>query len=351
MEKYDLTQTGAEVQQILNDVQPAADAATEAYNRANSAISGLQQLTTRVNAMTYQIVLPSSSGAWTGGDFSTLVSTIQGGGRVIDQNGTELSCVVGSNQDSVSIVRLTTLSPTQLRQTLFEITTDQDDNVEITVNDVTAGGSIVNFIELPLAKTDYQTGTRTVSIEQKSLILAVYRGTSIGVVDGMMIISGGGSVACVMGIESNNGKTYVYRWTQHPQLGNVFNATRTELIERGNESYDLDQLNWVADSAATDVSPLFKSLYHCTGPEDFATWLENHPESLFSISVTRTVGSVNIVTKAALTRQTRTPSTGYPVLIVSGLIDGGLYEFTIRRSATQDGVWDMGVRYCTLTWQ
>ena len=350
MEQYDLTQTGDEVQGILDNAPAAAEAATQAYNRANSAINGLQQLTRQVNNMTYQIVLPSSSGAWTGGDFSTLVSTILSGGRVIDQNGTELSCVVGSNQDSVSIVRLTTLSPTQLRQTLFEITADQDDNVEITVNDVTAGGSIVNFTTLPLAKTDYQTGRRTVSMDQMSLILAVYRGSSIGVADGMMILSGGGSVACVMGIESNNGKTYVYRWTQHPQLGNTFNATRTELVERGNESYDLDQLNWVADSAATDVG-VFKSLYHCTGPEDFATWLENHPESLFSISVTRTVGSVNIVTKAALTRQTRTPSAGYPVLIVSGLIGDGLYGFTIRRSATQDGVWDMEVRYCTLTWQ
>lgn len=89
MEYYDLTQTGPEVQQLLNDVQPAADAATEAYNRANSAINGLQQLTQRINRMTYQITLPAQSGAWTGGDFSTLVSTIQGGGRVIDQNGTE----------------------------------------------------------------------------------------------------------------------------------------------------------------------------------------------------------------------------------------------------------------------
>jgi hypothetical protein len=278
------------------------------------------------------------------------VSTIQGGGRVIDQNGTELSCVVGSNQDSVSIVRLTTLSPTQLRQTLFEITTDQDDNTEITVNDVTAGGSIVNFTALPLAKTDYETGTRTVSIEQKSLILSVYRGTSIGVADGMMIMSGGGSVACVMGIESNNGKTYVYRWTQHPQLGNVFNATRTELIERGNESYDLDQLNWVADSAATDVG-VFKSLYHCTAPEDIGLWIQHHPDSLFNITKQKRSGSITTEFKGTLTREIHRRNGSIYSVVMSGIIGGDIYQLTIKQSVSDSGVWDMTVNMSTLTWQ
>ena len=347
MEQYDLTQTGPEVQQILNDVQPAADAATEAYNRANSAITGLQQLTTRVNAMTYQITLPSQSGAWTGGDFNTLVSTIQGGGRVIDQNGTELSCVVGSNQDSVSIVRLTTLSPTQLRQTLFEITADQDDNVEITVNDVTAGGSIVNFTTLPLAKTDYQTGRRTVSMDQMSLILAVYRGSSIGVADGMMILSGGGSVACVMGIESNNGKTYVYRWTQHPQLGNVFNATRTELVERGNESYDLDQLNWVADSAATQKG-YFKSLYHCTAPMAWADWCKENFGALFKMSYVQR--QQPLVTREITFVTSRIKNLGATSdLLLFG--SDGMYEYGIVISDAGNSQWDMEVYYKDSNWQ
>ena len=349
MEQYDLTQTGDEVQQILNDVQPAADAATEAYNRATSAINGLQQLTQRVNAMTYQITLTSSSGAWTGGDFSTLVSTIQGGGRVIDQNGTELSCVV-EDESNVSLVRLTPLSATQARQTIFVITKDGDGNVSVTVNNVTAGASIVNFITLPLEKTDYQTGTRTISRVEQQLILAVYNGNSIGVVDGMMILSGGGSVACVMGIESNDGKTYVYRWTQRASLTNIFNATRTELIERGNESYDLDQLNWVADSAATDVG-LFKSLYHCTAPEDIGLWLQNHPDSLFNITKQQRSGSITNEFKGMLTREIHRKNGSIYSVVMSGIIGGDIYQLTIKQSVSDSGVWDMAVNMSTLTWQ
>lgn len=347
MEQYDLTQTGAQVQQILDNAPGAASAATQAYNRANNAISGLQQLTTRVNAMTYQIVLPTQSGAWTGGDFSTLVSTIQGGGRVIDQNGTELSCVVGDNEDSVSIVRLTPLSATQARQTIFEITIDQDDNASVTVNDVTTGGSIVDFTELPLAKTDYQTGTRSVSIEQKSLILAVYRGTNIGVADGMMIISGGGSTACVMGIESNNDKTYVYRWTQHPQLGNVFNATRTELIERGNESYDLDQLNWVADGAATNKG-YFKSLYHCTAPMAWAAWCKENFGALFKMSYVQR--QQPLVTREITFVASRIKEVGATSdLLLFG--SDGIYEYGIVISDAGNSQWDMEVYYKDSNWQ
>ena len=350
MEQYDLTQTGAEVQQILNDVQPAADAATEAYNRANSAINGLQQLTRQVNSMTYQIVLPSQSGAWTGGDFSTLVSTIlSGSGRVIDQNGTELSCVV-EDESTVSIVRLTGLTPTQSRQTIFVITKDEDGNVSVTVNNVTAGASIVNFITLPLEKTDYQTGTRTISRVEQQLILAVYNGNSIGVVDGMMILSGGGSVPCVIGIESNNGKTYVYRWTQRASLPTLFDATRTELIERGNESYDLDQLNWTADSAATDVG-VFKSLYHCTAPEDIGLWLQHHPDSLFNITKQQRSGSITTEFKGTLTREIRRRNGSIYAVVMSGIIGGDIYQLTIKQSSSDSGVWDMEVRYCTLTWQ
>lgn len=347
MEHYDLTQTGAEVQQILNDVQPAADAATEAYNRANSAINGLQQLTRQVNSMTYQIVLPTQSGAWTGGDFNTLVSTIlSGSGRVIDQNGTELSCVV-EDESTVSIVRLTGLTPTQSRQTIFVITIDGDDNASVTVNNVTAGGSIVNFIELPLAKTDYQTGTRTISSVEQQLILAVYNGNSIGVADGMMIMSGGGSVACVMGIESNNGKTYVYRWTRHPQLGNVFNATRTELVERGNESYDLDQLNWVADSAATQKG-YFKSLYHCTAPMAWADWCKENFGALFKMGYVQRQHP--LVTREITFVTSRIKNLGATSdLLLFG--SDGMYEYGIVISDAGNSQWDMEVYYKDSNWQ
>ena len=349
MEQYDLTQTGDEVQGILDNAPAAAEAATEAYNRANSAINGLQQLTTRVNKMTYQIVLPTQSGAWTGGDFSTLVSTILSSGRVIDQNGTELSCVV-EDESNVSLVRLTPLSATQVRQAIFVITKDEDGNVSVTVNNVTAGASIVNFITLPLEKTDYQTGTRTISRAEQQLILAVYNGNSIGVVDDMMIFSGGGSVPCVMGIESNNGKTYVYRWTQRASLTNIIDATRTELIERGNESYDLDQLNWTADSAAKDVG-VFKSLYHCTGPEDIGLWLQHHPDSLFNITKQQRSGSITTEFKGTLTREIRRRNGSIYAVVMSGIIGGDIYQLTIKQSVSDSGVWDMAVNMSTLTWQ
>jgi hypothetical protein len=180
--------------------------------------------------------------------------------------------------------------------------------------------------------------------------LAVYRGTSIGVVDEMMIFSGGGSVACVMGIESNNGKTYVYRWTQHPQLGNVFNATRTELIERGNESYDLDQLNWVADSAATDVG-VFKSLYHCTAPEDIGLWIQHHPDSLFNITKQKRSGSITTEFKGTLTREIHRRNGSIYSVVMSGIIGGDIYQLTIKQSVSDSGVWDMTVNMSTLTWQ
>jgi hypothetical protein len=150
-----------------------------------------------------------------------------------------------------------------------------------------------------------------------------------------------------MGIESNNGKTYVYRWTQHASLNNVFDATRTELIERGDENYDLDQLNWMADSAATQKG-YFKSLYHCTAPMAWADWCKENFGALFKMSYVQR--QQPLVTREITFVTSRIKNLGATSdLLLFG--SDGMYEYGIVISDDGNGQWKMEVYYKDSNWQ
>lgn len=337
MDQYNLSQTGAEVQGILDETPDVAlealEKAEDALTKANSATVDIQALQTSQEQMVVTITLPSASGT-----SAVRVSAIRDGldrrALFVDQSGTVLN-VVSTTTNTAVILKSVGLSTGSIQQTVYYFESISTAASRVTVTPVSGGGTSIDDLSDFLSLGDYRQTGIALSTEEENRLLAVINGGVIGVIEGYLGTGGsGGGLALLV---SNGSRAFIYYWRS---VGNqTWQCTRQQLLLSGSEATDLSGYGFVPPSDADRMGEIYNA-YECAAPMDWQSWCENNPGALFRIRLTnsKVTGIVYDMVLQA-TRIYTNGGTTISKIILQGSTANTLYVFSLNPVSGNTSTW------------